>query len=270
MKIRVLERVVYAHNPLVEVVCQVRFDRILALETSNPSRFQEDFASAGFPIVRIEPASSIQIASSDPSVPASMQGHPNIPPVYHFSSENKQRKISLSSEFLAFSCAEYPGWEDFKAEFLSVLAAFSNIYSTPVYRRLGLRYKDLIEREALNLSNTPWKELLSPLVAGIFFQGDYFEGDHFEESAVVQQVSQVLLQLDDCNLLLQSALLKSSTPQSLQAFLIDSDFFMEFPKHKIEKEKMDALLDVLHTSAGSIFRHCIQEKLHDALSSTIG
>jgi uncharacterized protein (TIGR04255 family) len=268
MKIKTMERVVYEHNPLVEVVCQLRFDSIVSLESGPPSRFSEDFASIDFPIATIEQQSSLQIDMDPIADGGSGEVQvtlPNIPAIYHFSSADKQRKISISANFISFSCARYEGWEGFRAAFLEVVNAFFLAYEWPSFVRLGLRYKDLIARENLGLEGTPWKELLSPLVSGIFAHENYFSGMALNESCVDQQVSQVLLRLDDCDLLLQSALLRSAGTEARQAFLIDADFFRESPQYSIEMCKLGEIIDDLHKSAGSIFRHCIEEKLHVAL-----
>lgn len=268
MKIKATDRVEYAHNPLVEVICQLRFDRLLLLDAQAPTQFQEDFARERYPLLTVEQPSSIQIAlgnspllkANDLQIPS-----PSIPAVYHFTSEDSDKKISLTSEFISFSCKSYTGWEEFRLHFHEALAAFVKCYPNLIFRRVGLRYKDLIEREALGLANNSWDDLLSPLVSGIFSHSAYFNGDFIDESSVSQQVTQTVLELDDCSLLLQCALLKSTAPDKKQAFLIDADFFHESPRFLTWLDDVPTSLETLHANAGAIFRHCIKEKLHDAL-----
>lgn len=268
MKIKATDRVEYTHNPLVEVVCQLRFDRLLVLDAQAPTQFQEEFARERYPVLTVEQPSSIQIAlGNSPSLKAN-DVHiptPSIPVVYHFTSEDSDKRISLTSEFISFSCKSYTDWGRFRGHFHEVLAAFVKCYPNLIFRRVGLRYKDLIEREALGLADNSWDELLSPLVSGIFSQSVYFDGDVIDENSVSQQVTQTVLELDDCNLLLQCALLKSTAPDKKQAFLIDADFFHESPRFLTWLNDIPTSLEILHANAGAIFRHCIKETLHDAL-----
>nr|WP_315392248.1 TIGR04255 family protein [uncultured Duganella sp.] len=268
MKIKTSARVRYAKNPLVEVLCQVRFNRLLSLEKEPPAELQERFAQVGYPTLIVDRQPSIQIAWSN--IGAEEATYPNAssipsPAVYHFNSADGLKKISLNSEFIAFSCQKYEEWKLFQAEFLVLLKMFLEIYRHVSPVRLGLRYKDLISREDLGLAEVPWSELITPLVGGIFHAKTYFEDDALDERSVVHQAAQVGLSLDDCELLLQTALLKAADGSGLQAFLIDSDFFQELPKYVLSFANIEESLHALHNSAGAIFHHCIEEKLHHAL-----
>lgn len=269
MKIKQSARVRYTQNPLVEVLCQVRFSRLLALETHPPAELQVSFAEAGYPTLTIESQPSIQIAWSNnvakesASLPTAARPIPAA--VYHFTSLDGTRKISLTSEFIAFSNEKYEEWKIFRDELIKVLGLFLKIYSHASPIRLGLRYKDLISREQLGLTGIPWSELITPFVGGVFHAKTYFENDDLNEILVSHQTAQVGLSLDDCELLLQTALLKAADDSGLQAFLIDADFFQESPKYHLSFAKIEDSLRTLHDSAGAVFRHCIEEKLHHAL-----
>lgn len=265
MKIKTSRRVVYAHNPIVEVVCQVRFSRLLALDTHSPVKFQEQFAGSDYPTLTVDFPPSIQISWNQARSPQLSSDVATASPVYHFASKDGLSKVSLSSEFIAFSCQTYSSWEIFRTELMRVVTAFMNIYPAALPTRVGLRYRDLILREALGLQGTPWDELLSPLVGGIFNAKSCFDSDSVDERSIAHLGAQVGLSLDDCELLLHTALLRSSDGAEQQAFLIDSDFYMESPKHNLSFVEIEKSLEPLHTSAGAIFHHCIKEKLHDAL-----
>ena len=103
---------------------------------------------------------------------------------------------------------------------------------------------------------------MNPIVSGFFSTTDFVE--EVDELSVEQQMSQTLLQLSDCKLLLQSALLRSMENDRQQAVLIDSDFFVE-PSSAISMQDAIEYLDKLHVNANSVFRKCIKDPLHAAL-----
>ena len=100
-------------------------------------------------------SASIQIAfgpGSTVSESAASAPAPGIPAIFHFSSQDGQRKFSACADFVAFSTSTYTEWKDFKASFMEGFAAFAAIYGgQAAVRRVGLRYKDLIEREPLTV-----------------------------------------------------------------------------------------------------------------------
>lgn len=269
MQIKELPRVLYDNNPLIEVLAQVRFDRLLSLSGDAPKALQVALSKAGYTQLNIEQSASIQIAfgpGSTVSEGAAPMPGPGIPTIFHFSSQDGQRKFTVCADFVAFSTSTYTEWKDFKASFMQGFAAFAAIYGDQAaVRRVGLRYKDLIEREALNLAGVPWSELLAPIVSGVFSAHDLAEPGTFDEQAIEQQASQVLLRLDNCKVLLQSAILRSAQDSSRQAFLVDSDFFKDLSGLTAKNSGIAPLLDDLHRNANAVFRHCIKEKLHAAL-----
>jgi len=48
-------RVIYQENPLVEVICQLRFPTILEISASEPALFREQYANS-FPYMKGKPA----------------------------------------------------------------------------------------------------------------------------------------------------------------------------------------------------------------------
>jgi uncharacterized protein (TIGR04255 family) len=133
-------------------------------------------------------------------------------------------------------------------------------------QRIGLRYRDLIEREALGLNNIPWKDLVSPFVAGIFASEELFEEEISEyDTAQIEQSGQIQLRLKECNVLLQTALLRSNSQPPTHAFLIDSDFFHDAQNQQLNRMELQQNLETLHDNAGAVFRACIRKPLHDAL-----
>lgn len=253
----------YESNPLVEVVAQFRFPPILAVANEGPALIQEQLAYAGFPNLRKEESASISVtfsANGGQAINANQVANPGC--VYHFDNADVTRTFSICSDFVAFSTSSYIGWKSFQEDFIKLVAIFAGAYKPIMVGRIGLRYKDLIEREPLGLAGVPWSELLNPIVSGFFSTMDFVE--EVDELSVEQQMSQTLIQLSDCKLLLQSALLRSMENNNQQAFLIDSDFFVESNTAVSVQDGLE-YLNKLHVNANSVFRKCIKEPLHAAL-----
>jgi hypothetical protein len=65
------ERVIYDNNPLAEVICQLRFDRLSPSWESLDSSLVETFAHLGFTHLSQDDPFSIQVVTQSQSAPAS-------------------------------------------------------------------------------------------------------------------------------------------------------------------------------------------------------
>jgi uncharacterized protein (TIGR04255 family) len=268
MQIAPSARVIYTHNPLAEVLAQVRFERILSLETDRPVQFQEQFAFREYPKLEIEDAGQLfGLAFGRDDRRAHKPFDTDVSLIYHFSSVDDNWKISLSSDFLSLSCTSYEGWPEFKRRFLAAFEALKNIYPHLQTARLGLRYKDIIERGPLQLSSVPWRELLQPFVLGVMASSEFSADGFVPEDAVESLTSNTLLKLQDCYVSIQTAYLQSVEGDE-HAFLIDSDFFSELGQEALSLAGISTQFECLHNSAGALFRRCITERLHNALGPT--
>lgn len=267
MKIAPSDRVKYAHNPLAEVVCQLRFDRLGELDSGEPTAFQAALSSSAYPNRTAEQpvGISLHVASNGP---VNVPQLPTPPArVFQFAAADLSWRVSLCSDFLSLTTTRYESWEDFQPRMLELVELLAKCYPHAVPKRLGLRYKDVIEREGLGLTDTPWHKLVKPFLLGPFAPGALSDDSIPDESEIGNFLLQSRLSLDDCMLLLQSTLLRSINGNR-QAFLIDGDFFTEnatcLEMLRDATVFRDAL-DKLHNNAGALFRRCITEELHDAL-----
>ncbi|MFN4328366.1 MAG: TIGR04255 family protein [Limnobacter sp.] len=269
MKIQHAERVRYAVNPLIEVVAQLRFSPIFALEKDVLPTIQSQLHEAGFSVLRSEKLASITVtvnASPDAVTDVTHNSQSSdSTQIYHFSTENQLHTFSICKDFVALTTRAYSQWTEFNARLTSLCNIFEASFKPISIFRVGLRYKDLIEREPLNLQDMLWSDLLNPIVAGFLSTTGFV--DKVDESCVLQQTSQTVLCLDDCELLLQSALLRASDNPEKQAFLIDSDFYT-VPKLPIDMKTALNSLDLIHRSANAVFQNCIKEPLSAALCPT--
>ena len=252
----------YEKNPIIEVLAQVRFDRLDALMAGPSVMLKALFNECGFLTETTEQSASIQINFGSSTEQPSPPFIP-VPPVFHYVAADEQSKLSVCADFVAVSCNKYVDWTQFKSRLIPVFTSFAEMNPHLNVIRIGLRYRDLIERENLGLQGVPWGELLAPIICGVFGAQDFFEDDAIKEQAVEQQVSQVLLNFGESKLLLQSALLRSTDELSTQAVLIDSDFYCELPE-KMVASMVEKVIDSLHENADAVFRRCIKDKLHVA------
>ncbi len=262
MRIQSVDRVVYANNPLAEVVCQIRFSPI-----SNTDRlfdtFKSSLSSLGFVDFREE--KSIPIVP--PIVSDLGEIRIEIPQIQiqHFSTAEGQWRVSVCTEFLALTCLKYSSWDEYYDRLFSVIQIANEVLQDTPLVRVGLRYKDVIEREPLGLTGVPWHHLLSSFLLGSMAPNALADGQTPSENEILSATAQSILRLENSTVLLQSALL-TSTDNQRKAFLIDADFFVEGeipPMTNVDALK--ARLDSLHVNAGALFRRCITERLHHAL-----
>jgi uncharacterized protein (TIGR04255 family) len=137
-------------------------------------------------------------------------------------------------------------------------------YAPPFFSRIGLRYRDLIRRSALNLSGTKWSKLLRPHVVG------ELEFDGAEDSAETV-AKELLFRLDGPPDAAKVRLFHGfarymSEPEN--GYLIDADFFTEARTESKNVRDAEPSLDHFNKEAGRLFRWCISDQLHAAMAPT--
>ena len=267
MRIASSERVVYEHNPLAEVVCQVRFERLNELTEDEIVTLRAEFANIGYTGFGEEVvfgfAQQIGLGGLAPAAPVVLPQTR----IRHFSSADGILRVSVCWEFVAFSCSKYSNWSDFSSRLTAAFLVFLRMKNDAKPVRLGLRYKDVIEREPLGLDGVPWHELIQTFLLGPLAPDALAPGQTIADADIGNFLSQTLLHLDDAMLLLQSSLLASRDGQR-RAFLIDADFYCEgghLGEILAKPEVLTTRLESLHSNAGALFRQGITRRLHDAL-----
>lgn len=144
MNFEEFKRVEYEHNTLFEVLFQARFPEIMKISQDVPAKFQDIVRKEGYP----ELASETPVLPSD--MPKELDAAISITKVFHFLSEDKDWKISLAKDFIALTCnGNYRNYADFRGKLEKVLQIFSEIYEPSYFTRIGLRYKNVINKTSL-------------------------------------------------------------------------------------------------------------------------
>jgi len=251
-------RIIYNNNPLTEVICQLRFPPILSIDTEIPAKFQNDIRET-YPLFQEKIDTPVNIPNEIISqMPPEMinffptPGNKN----YEFSSEDEKWKINLTRTFLSLTSHNYTRWEVFMEHFNPAYSALCRWYKPSFCTRIGLRYKDLINKSKLNLTDTPWKDLLQPPIAGVLSDGTVLQN-------VIGSTNVTEIKLDDDMSFVRIRHgLVSIKDESDLCYLIDSDFYTN------NRTTIDSAVDKLNyfnNQGRRLLRWCITDKLHDAL-----
>jgi len=249
------ERVIYKTNPLVQVICQLRFPRILRIEAELPAAFQ-DLVRDAYPNLDELPTTPL------PSEVARAVGLDpgNVPSrTFQFADAENAWKIGLTSTFLALSTDRYLRWEEFRARLNDALDVLEKTYEIRRFSRVGLRYRDLIVRSSVGLGGKPWTIFLKPEILG------EIASDSFAQ-AVKQANRQLILELDYPSALVRLAhgLIEAQDDAGAveSCYLIDADFYTETVR---ERDGAENILDYFNQEAGRLFRWCITPTLSAAM-----
>src|SRR5262249_27405612 len=156
------ERCVFMKAPLVQVICQLRFPPILAIEASPPSEFQERVRNYLPLLERVTPIALPQL----PANLAHLLGPATSAVQYLFLTEDRQTTLQLASDSLTFSTANYTRWEHFSKQLQQPFQALLEIYKPSFFMRVGLRYQNAIARSRYGLESAPWSALLRSEILG--------------------------------------------------------------------------------------------------------
>lgn len=230
----------YHHNPLAEVICQLRFPEILKINTTPPAVFQE------------------MIRSKYPFYAAHEEPLKNFN--YQFTSADRKYRINLTSTFISLSCAQYTDWTAFASHLDKPLAAFIQAYSPACFERIGLRYMNFISRRSLDIENTPFSELIQPAYLGILS-----EEDIVETSVLRSSVDTELTLRNHCKVKIHAGpgmVKRNGQADDEVKFIFDQDIYTP---EQTTVNHAAAAIETLHSCAFPIFRGAITNFLHNAM-----
>lgn len=249
------ERVVYERNPLEQVICQLRFPSILKIASQEPAEFQ-DLVRKKYPLYEHTP--------SRPDLPdqwsdvLSKLGVDFGGEVKHeFRSESAKQAIALTKDFVAFTDSDYKRWEQFIDEVRTTKHALETVYEPAFYSRVGLRFRDEIDREQLDLGQVPWADLLRDVLLG-------FLHDKGVRSRISETQTQLAIRLDEPlgSFMAIRHGLENRSDTGSEVYFIDIDCFIS---GKVNTNDVTPALESFHRVSGDFFRWVIRSTLTDAL-----
>jgi uncharacterized protein (TIGR04255 family) len=254
------ERVVYRRNPLIEVICQLRFPPILRIAAEAPVAFQEKIRNEyplfneRFPEVNVEMPLGVPPAFAE-LVKGNLSKRKLVG--YDFTSADEKWKVSLTRDFLSLSTSQYTRWEHFRQHLEAPLQALIGVYAPAFFTRVGLRYQDLIQRSRLGLPPaTKWSELIRPHIAGVHAVPEL-------EGAVEESLGQLLISLPQFKAKVRINYgIVQTTELDEKCFLIDADYYTE---ERTKTDAVDGILAYFNKQSGRLFRWCIEDRLQKAM-----
>ena len=250
-------RCIYRKNPLSNVICQLRFPEILTIGANLPVQFQE--------AIRAEyPQYSARKETPAPKITGTpgnihLENQPEAIN-YQFASADGVWRVNLTSKFISLACSKYTCWEDFAKRLDKPLAAFIQIYKPAYFERAGLRYVNLISRQQLKLTATPYRDLINPC-----WLGPLGEEDVSETAASRLGIDTEISIRGGCRVKIHSGpvLVKQGIKTDPEPkFAFDQDLYMT---GNIPVAYCAGTLETLHSQAYSIFRGAVTDMLHDAM-----
>ncbi len=257
-------RTVYGRNPLIEVICQLRFPPILRIAAEAPAAFQERIR-ADYPLLSEKaPGVNIELPPGVPLALAEMMKGA-LPrrklSGYNFASADEKWKVTLTQDFLSLSTQQYTRWEHFREHLEGPLQALIAVYAPAFLIRIGLRYQDLIQKSRLGLpADTKWSELIKPYIAGVHAVPEL-------AGAIEESICQLLISLPRFNgkVRLNYGIVRTGESDE-DCFVIDNDFYTE---ERTKNDAVDGILSYFNRQSGNLFRWCIEERLRNAMEPQV-
>ncbi|MFA1622515.1 TIGR04255 family protein [Rhizobium mongolense] len=241
-------RVIYEKNPLADVVCQLRFPRVLAIDERLPVDFQSAIAT-DFPFVESQEIAQLSFGPGDPISNKRLN--------YVFTTEDKRYAIALNSESLAISTKAYTEWADFSNFVRQALEALLQNYSVSLFQRIGLRYINVISKKKLGLEDRLWSDLVRRSALGLLAEDDVPIKD------VIEMNYATAFRLDVGKTVMRTVLGTTEQTGDELVLVLDNDFFYDEPIRGAEN--VIATCGKFNNIAGRAFRWIVLDALHEKL-----
>lgn len=230
--------VAYTNAPLVDVTCQLTFPPHLKISAAPPVGFQEKVRDA-FPMFSL---------TQDKTA-------------YNFMSTDQRWQMVLGKGALTLVARNYDGWRNFSSYMQKAMIALEQEYPPQVLLRVGLRFRNIIRKSALGVSDKEWHQLLQTKWTGdLAWAGTAGElkGTH----------SEVLMGLNGGKDLVcvRHGLVPIAQPVQEMGYLIDHDFFVD---GQFSMKQIPDMLNGYHQAAQRFFKLWITKTLHQAMNPKI-
>ncbi len=224
----------YQQTPLVDVTCQLTFPPNLKISAAPPVGFQEGVKTL-FPLFAL---------TQDKSA-------------YNFTSEDQRWQLVLGKGALTLVARQYDGWENFTKYFQQAITALQKDYPPQFLQRIGLRFRNIVRKSALGVTDLEWDQLLQGK-----WTGDLAWAGTAGELKATH--SEVLMGLNGGKDLvcIRHGLVPIAQPVQEMGYLIDHDFFVD-GQHALTD--VNGKLNEYHQSAQRFFKLWVTDTLHQAM-----
>jgi uncharacterized protein (TIGR04255 family) len=158
--------IVYPRNTLMSVLCDIRFPKILKINHSQPHELQDILRGKGYAEFSSTVSLSPDFSNAVPFSPEMFSANMTQVNTFHFFSREHGWRVSLSSEQIALTCSRsYQDHVEFKERLTEILRTFSGIYQPSEFRRIGLRYQNIVNSTSLpSLESVALHEVIPPKI----------------------------------------------------------------------------------------------------------
>ena len=232
--------------PLQVALAQVRFAPVHAIEKRDRvADFQEHLADT---YVAREPqvpqGITIQFGpAAGPPVPAAPER------LWPFEDQARGWSVALSSSSLALQAGSYEDFDDFAAEFRSVLSALSETFEPKLRSRIGLRYINQVQDQRLEAGARIFEvlrtELLSPIGSDLGFE-------------LAGSLCELRFRQDRGTLGLRHGLIRPDT------YLLDFDYFND-DELAFSSTEISDTITAFHETIEQLFVWCLADGYLDEL-----
>lgn len=247
------KRCYYQKSPLAEVICQLRFPRILTINANPPADFQEQIRSQ-FPQYSASTENPMQVSTGEAQTKIIN---------YRFSSHDGLWHVNLTQDTISLSTQKYTGWEHFAERLDRPLAAFIQQYKPAYFERIGLRYINFFSRSKLGLEDVPFRDLFAPEYLGLLHK------ETLPESAFNRSTMDADVDIgNSCRLQFHAGpglVNIQGQPSKEVHFILDCDYYM---KERLPVNYSAGALQTLHGKAFPVFRGAITDLMHNAMDPT--
>jgi len=226
--------VTYTNTPLVDVTCQLTFPQNLKIAAAPPVGFQEKVKDM-FPIFALTQDNT----------------------AYNFTSTDQRWQLVLGKGALTLVARQYDGWESFLKCLQGAMTALEQEYPPQFLLRVGLRFRNIIRKAALGVTDKEWDQLLqTKWTSDLAWAGT--AGD------IKATHSEVLMGLNGGKDLvcIRHGLIPIAQPIQEMGYLIDHDFFVD---GQFSMSEVPETLKGYHQSAQRFFKLWITDTLHQAM-----
>jgi len=252
-----VQRLVFKNNPLINVICQLRYPQILNIETDVPSSFQNLIRDI-FPEYHLKQEISEEFTSGiSPNNQRDITFSTSSSKIHEFVSIDNNSSVHLTKSSLSISAKIYTEWAIFFNAFKSICDSFCSIYNPAFISRIGLRYINVFDRSKLGCSDTNWGDLLNSSILGLL-------SSEIQDS-IVSCASGYVIKLDNdsgslCKLSLSTVKHIESGRDCLK---LDNDFYCPI---KSDFKDVFLKLERLHNQSTRIIPWVAKDKLISAMN----